>query len=225
VTARDGAHSLVRAILFDLDGTLIDSSVVVERHWRRFASVHDLDVGAILAVCHGRRSVDTIREIAPHLDAEVAARELDDGEALDLDGLEVVAGASELLTSLPPETWAIVTSGHCELASRRLEALGLPVPQVMVCAEDVEHGKPDPEGYARAAELLGAEPDACVVVEDAPAGIAAGRALGATVVAVSTTHRPGDLSGAAAVIPDLVAFEETLESLGLALVEGVGWRS
>jgi sugar-phosphatase len=216
VTPQDGARARVRAILFDLDGTLIDSSVVVERHWRRFASLHHLDVEPILAVCHGRRSIDTIREVAPHLDAEAAARELDDGEALDVDGLALVPGAADLLACLAPDTWAIVTSGHFELASRRLEALGLPVPPVMVCAEDVEHGKPDPEGYARAAELLGVEPDACVVVEDAPAGIAAGRALGAAVIGVATTHAPQELA-ADVVVPDLEGLDVLLVALGFEL--------
>ena len=207
----------VRAILFDLDGTLIDSSAVVERHWRRFASLHGLDLGPILAVCHGRRSVDTIREVAPHLDAEAAARELDDGEALDVGGLVLVPGAAELLARLAPGSWAIVTSGHYELASKRLEALGLPVPPVMVCAENVEHGKPDPEGYARAAELLGVEPGACVVVEDAPAGVAAGKALGAPVIALATTHAPSQLAAADAVLTDLSGFAEALTTLGLEL--------
>jgi len=207
----------VRAILFDLDGTLIDSSAVVERHWRRFASLHDLDVEPILAVCHGRRSVDTIREVAPHLDAEAAAHQLEDGEALDVGGLVLVPGAAELLVRLAPDSWAIVTSGHYELASRRLTALGLPVPPVMVCAEDVEQGKPDPEGYALAAELLGVEPSACVVVEDAPAGVAAGKALGVPVIALATTHAASQLAAADAVLPDLVEFAEALATLGLEL--------
>ena len=111
-----------------MDGTLVDSHVVVERHWRRFAARHGLDVAPFLQTAHGRRSSDVIRELAPHLDAAAEAAELDAAEETDLDGLEAVAGAAELLAALPGGTVAVVTSAHRSLATSRLAAVGLPVP-------------------------------------------------------------------------------------------------
>jgi mannitol-1-/sugar-/sorbitol-6-phosphatase len=197
--------------LFDLDGTLVDSRVVVARHWALFAERHSLELAPILAVCHGRRSADTIAEVAPSLDALAEAAVLDAGEESDVDGLTLVPGAAELLDRLDPSSWAIVTSGHRVLAQRRLEAVGLPVPDVLVTGDAVEQGKPHPEGFLRAAGALGVEPAACVVVEDAPAGIAAGRAAGArVVVGVTTTHAAEALEGADLVVPDLRGLDEAL---------------
>jgi mannitol-1-/sugar-/sorbitol-6-phosphatase len=198
-TARDDLPTL----LFDLDGTLVDSRVVIARHWQHFAERHGLELDAILAVCHGRRSAETIAEVAPSLDAHAEAAILDAAEEVDTDGLVVVPGAPELLASLTDAGWGVVTSGHRTLATRRLSAVALPVPAVLVCGDDVERGKPDPEGFLRAAALLGVDSRACIVVEDAPAGIAAGIAAGATVVAVETTHRADALAAAHAVVSDL----------------------
>ena len=203
-------------LLFDLDGTLVDSRVVIARHWGLFAERQGLELDAILAVCHGRRSAETIAEVAPWLDADAEAAILDMGEEVDTDGLVVVPGAPELLASLDGAGWAVVTSGHRALATRRLGAVDLPLPAVMVCGDDVERGKPDPEGFVRAASLLGADPAACIVVEDAPAGIAAGVAAGATVVAVATTHRREELAGADAVVGDLHELAQLLAAGSLA---------
>jgi sugar-phosphatase len=200
-------------LLFDLDGTLVDSRIVVARHWAVFAERHGLELAPILAVCHGRRSADTIAEVAPALDAKAEAAVLDAGEEIDVDGLVVVDGAPELLARLDPARWGVVTSGHRSLAVRRLEAVGLPVPDVLVTGDAVEHGKPHPEGFLRAAALLGVEAAACVVVEDAPAGIAAGRAAGACVVAVSTTHPAEVLRDADVVVSDLRGLEQVFERL------------
>ena len=189
--------------LFDLDGTLVDSRIVVARHWALFAERHELELGPILAVCHGRRSGDTIAEVAPSLDAASEAALLDAGEESDVDGLVEVPGAAGLLARLDAGRWAVVTSGHRALARRRLEAVGLPVPDVLVTGDAVEHGKPHPEGFLRAASSLGVEPAACVVVEDSPAGIAAGRAAGARVVGVTTTHPADALRDADLIVPDL----------------------
>ena len=197
--------SLVRLVtyLFDLDGTLVDSRVVVARHWAIFAERHGLELEPILAVCHGRRTGDTVAEIAPHLDAAAEAAILDAGEEVDVDGLEVVPGAAELIASLGDRGWAVVTSGHRSLAQRRLRAVGLPVPEVMVCGDEVARGKPDPEGFLKAAAALEVDPASCVVVEDAPAGVAAGLAAGARVIALTTTHPATALRDADLVIDDL----------------------
>ena len=199
------------AFLLDLDGTLVDSRVVVARHWALFAERHSLELASILAVCHGRRSADTIAEVAPSLDALAEAAVLDAGEESDVDGLVLVPGAAELLERLDPARWAIVTSGHLTLARRRLEAVGLPVPDVLVTGDAVEQGKPHPEGFLRAAAALGVDPSACVVVEDAPAGVAAGRAAGTRVVAVTTTHPPEALRDADLVVPDLRGLQAALD--------------
>src|SRR4051812_10773130 len=165
-----------------MDGTLVDSGAVVERHWRLFADRHGLDADDFLPGVHGVRSADVIAQIAPWLDVEAEAAALDAAEEEDSDGLRPVAGAPELLAALPARSWALVTSAPRSLAVRRLELLGPPQPQHMVCGDEIRGGKPDPEGYLAAAAALGAEPAECLVVEDAPAGIAAGWDAGMTVV-------------------------------------------
>ncbi len=204
------------AILFDLDGTLVDSAAVVERNWRVFAARHGLDADAILAVCHGRRSSETIAEVGPHLDVAAETALLDAAEEADVDGLVAVPGALELLARLRPERWAVVTSGHRALATTRLSAAGLPVPAVLVCGDEVTAGKPDPEGFLRAAAALSADPTRCVVVEDAPAGVAAARAIGAAVVAVTTALDAAELAGDLAVA-DLTRLPEELARHGIRL--------
>jgi sugar-phosphatase len=203
-------------VLFDLDGTLVDSRVVVERHWGRFAARHGLDLSAVLAVMHGVRSSDVIRTVAPDLDARAEAALLDAEEEVDTDGLVVVRGARELLAGLRPGGWGIVTSGHRSLAQRRLEAVGLPLPAAMVCGDEVACGKPDPEGFLTGAKLLGAAPAACVAVEDAPAGVQAARAAGMRVIGITTTHEAAELQGVDGVIGDLSEFAAALSALPAA---------
>jgi sugar-phosphatase len=200
-------------LLFDLDGTLVDSRAVVERQWRRLCERLGLDFAEVLAVLHGVRSADVIRAFAPDVDVEAEAAALDAAEQEDSEGLEVVRGAPEVLAGLPAGAWGIVTSGHRELAEGRLRAVHLPVPGVMVCGDEVAKGKPDAEGYLAAARLLGAEPGACIVCEDAPAGIQAARAAGMRVIAITTTHAASALSGADVVIDDLRGFEAALAAL------------
>ncbi|AJE33053.1 HAD-superfamily hydrolase [Corynebacterium humireducens NBRC 106098 = DSM 45392] len=188
--------------LFDIDGTLVDSTPAVERAWRTWAAENDLDAEAILQVNHGRRAKDTLADvIAPEL-VDAAYHRLLALEMADLDSVVALPGAAELLAALPRDRWAAVTSGGRELMSARLRASGLPVPEVLVTAEDVEAGKPDPAGYLLAAERLGAHPAECIVVEDAPAGLEAGRRAGCRVIAVATSHSPEQLAGWE-VIPDL----------------------
>jgi sugar-phosphatase len=197
-------------LLLDLDGTLVDSRVVVARHWAVFAERHALELAPILAVCHGRRTADTIAEVAPSLDAEREAAILDAAEEVDVDGLRPVPGARELLAALEPRRWAVVTSAHRALAVRRLEAVALPVPAVLVAGDEVGRGKPDPEGFLRAAALLATDIAECVVVEDAPAGVAAGRAAGARVVGLTTTHAADELRDADLVLDDLDGLPKAL---------------
>lgn len=189
-----------QALLFDLDGVLVDSSASVERQWRRWAARHGLDGDALMRVVHGRRAADTIREVAPWLDAEREVREvLAPAEAADVDGNVAIPGAAALLAGLPADRWAVVTSCVPDVAAGRLRSVGLPLPRVLVTAADVARGKPDPEGYRLGAARLGAPPERCVVFEDAPAGLAAARAAGARSVAVATTHAAAELTGDAIV--------------------------
>ena len=180
------------AIIFDLDGVLVDSTAFVERQWRRWAAGRGLPAEPFLRVCHGRRAVETIRLAAPDLDAEAEVRAFlpqDDGA---LPG--PCDGALRLLRSLPDGSWGVATSSPREAATGRLRHAGLPIPQVLVCAEDVTRGKPSPDVYLAASAALRVPADGCLVIEDAPAGIEAARAAGMAVVGLTTTHRPDQLS-------------------------------
>jgi sugar-phosphatase len=187
------------AVLFDMDGTLVDSTAAVEGLWGAWAATHGVDLPYLLSISHGRRSADTIRDIAPHLDAEAEARALEVLEMETRDGIIAIRGALETLQALHPKQWAVVTSAPRALAATRLQAAGLPVPEVLIGADDVQRGKPDPEGYLKAAAALGVEPRDCVVVEDTPAGLKAGRAAGMRVLAITTTYDASHLLGADAV--------------------------
>ena len=210
------------ALLFDLDGVLIDSTAAVVRQWRLFAEEQGLDESVVLAGFHGRRTIDSVRELLAGREPseiDAAASRLDQRELTDNDDVVSLPGARELLAALPPHRWACVTSASTELAHARLGAAGLPLPRVLVGAESVAHGKPDPEGYLRAAELLDVPIERCVVFEDAPAGIHAGHAAGATVVALTTTHSPDQLRTAASAIDHIVPnlSQVTLEAAGGSL--------
>ena len=194
-----------RAVLSDLDGVLVDSAAVIEQTWRGFADRHGLDPDDVVAAGHGRRSIDLIRLVAPHLDAEIEAANVEREEIAQTTGLRPLPGARELVDAVPAERFAIVTSGSRALALARLRAAGLPVPAVLVTAEEVDDGKPHPAGYLRAAELLGVDPTHSVVLEDAPAGVEAGRAAGMTVIAVLTTNDASALTKAHSRVRDLRA--------------------
>jgi sugar-phosphatase len=206
---RDGMSKSMRiecsAILFDLDGVLVDSTAYVERQWREWAASRGLDPAPFVRYCHGRRAVETIRLAAPELDADAEVARFYANARPDDVHLDAFPGARDLLLSLPAGTWAVVTSTVRESALRRISEAGLPEPQVLVSAEQVRAGKPSPEGYLGAAALLGVAPAACVVIEDAPPGIEAGRAAGMPVVALRTTYPTADLAGATAIADALAA--------------------
>jgi sugar-phosphatase len=190
------------AFLFDLDGVLVDSRAVVERVCRLWAARLGVDSDALLRVAHGRRTRDTVRIVAPHVDPEREVAWIDNAELLDTEGLVEIPGVRRLLTSLPVGAWAVVTSCGPDLARLRLSSVGLPIPEVVVTSDDVSNGKPAPDGYRLGAQRLGVDPTSCVVFEDAPPGIAAGLAAGARVVALRTTHPTAEFAGATAAIPD-----------------------
>lgn len=196
-----------QVILFDVDGTLIDSTAGIERGWRTWAARHGVDAEAVLRVCHGRRTTDTVAQFVSAEDVAAAAEEAEELAREHFANTVALPGAVALLYDLPPSRWALVTSGARSGVLTRLAATGLPAPRVLVTAEDVTAGKPDPECYLRAASLAGADIRRCLVVEDAPAGIQAGRAAGARTLAVATTHRPDELTQAEAVVPDLRAVQ------------------
>ncbi|MBZ9936792.1 HAD-IA family hydrolase [Mesorhizobium sp. BR1-1-16] len=177
------------ALLFDMDGTLLSSIEAAERIWSRWAARHGLDVEAFLPTIHGVRAVDTIRRLGlPGVDPEKEAAELTEAEMDDMGGIKPIPGAPAFLAALPANRWAIVTSAPHALARRRLAAAGLPLPEVLVAAEDVARGKPLPDCYHLAASRLGVTAADCAVFEDAPAGIAAGEASGAAVAVIAATH-------------------------------------
>jgi len=181
------------ALLFDLDGVLVDSTPAVIRVWTRWALKHGFDPDDVGRRAHGRPSVATIREYLPHGDHEAENREVENGEVEDLEGVVPLPGARELLGALPSDRWTIVTSCTRRLAEVRLRAAGLPIPQHLVTCDDVKNGKPDPEPYLKGASFLGVSEKDCVVVEDAPAGIRAGKTAGARVIACRTTTPESEL--------------------------------
>lgn len=204
-----------RAFLFDMDGTILTSIAAAERVWATWARRHGVDVDAFLPTIHGARAIDTINRLAlPGVDAEVEAAWITRSEIEDVDGVEEVSGAARFLKSLPPHQWAIVTSAPRTLALRRMAAAGIPEPDVMVTAEDVSKGKPDPAGYRLAAERLGVEITDCLVFEDATVGILAAEASGADLLIVTATHeQPIETTHATLGRYDVVAVSVNSEGL------------
>jgi sugar-phosphatase len=176
------------AILFDLDGVLVDSTSSVSRQYRLWAQKAKLDPRIVENIPHGVRSVDVVRQLAPHLDAEAEVKRIEKMEAEDQDGVVVMPGAAELLTSIPEGRWCVVTSGTRYLATSRLKHANLSLPRILISADDVSKGKPDPEPYLTGARLLGMKASDCLVVEDAPAGILAARAGGMKVIGMTSTY-------------------------------------
>jgi len=208
----------VEAIIFDMDGVVIDSGEIYARHWRWWAAEHGLDYDTDIAHVHpGRPPAETIRLVAPRLDAK--AESVRFNESLDADGaadaIAAMPGAGELLKGLPADRWAIATSAFRPIARQWLAATGLPEPAALVTVDDIEHGKPAPDPFLRAAELLGRDPARCLVVEDAPAGISGAKAAGATVLALHTTHGPEALGEADYETDDLASIVAVSDGAGL----------
>ena len=178
----------VRGVRLDMDGVLISSTASDERSWRRWARLHGMENSFQLEATHGRRTIDTVRELRPDLDAEVELARLEDFDAEDQDGIVVLRGVRQLLEALPGGAWTVVTSASRRLMRGRLLTAGLRVPEQVVTGDDVSRGKPDPEPYARGAAVLGLRPEECLVIEDAPAGVRAGKAAGCRVLGVSFSH-------------------------------------
>jgi sugar-phosphatase len=184
------------ALLFDMDGVLINSTQVAARVWSEWALQHGFDPETVVNMAHGRPSRTTIRDLMPNCDVEREDREVQRREMEDVEGVVLLPGARELLDSLPADRWTIATSCTRPLAEVRLRAAGLPIPEKIVTSSDVTNGKPDPEPYLKAAERLGFAASDCIVVEDVPAGVAAGKAAGARVIAFLTTLPRPDLEAA-----------------------------
>lgn len=209
-------NTAFRAFLFDMDGTILTSIAAAERVWSAWASRHGIDPAALLPTIHGVRAEDTIaRQGLAGMDVQHEARVVTEAELEDMTGVDAISGAGAFLRALPPGQWAVVTSAPRELARRRIEAAGLPMPLVLVAAEDVAVGKPSPEGYLLASSLLGVAASDCLVFEDADAGIRAAEAAGASVCVVTAAHTHGPEHAAHARIRDYAA---------LALREAPGER-
>jgi len=202
------------AILFDLDGVLVDSTRQVDREWREWAARKGVDGDAIMAIAHGVRTIDVIRRVAPHLDAAVEAAAIENHEAHDQTGVVVMPGAIDLVRSIPEGRWGVVTSGSRLLAQNRLRYCGLPVPEVLVTSDDVTNGKPHPEPYLKGAKLLGFAPAECLVLEDAPAGIQSAHAGGMQVIGVASTYAPDKLEEADAVAQQLRRIQVSVNGTG-----------
>jgi sugar-phosphatase len=185
-----------QGILFDMDGVLVSSIGSVVRCWRRWAAIYGVPNADTYEVPHGMRALEIVKSLRPDIDPEEGLRVIEDMEILDTEDLKVLPGVKELLASLPPERWAIVTSATKRLLVGRLAVAGLPIPERIISGDMVERGKPDPEPYRRGAELLGFRPEDCVVVEDAPSGVGAGVAAGCRVLGVLGTHSVEELRAA-----------------------------
>jgi sugar-phosphatase len=196
-----------RGVLFDLDGVLVDSTPAVARVWAKWAAKHGFVPDEVVRQAHGRPSIATIRDLLPGADAEAENREVERGEIEDIDGVIPLPGALEILQALPQDRWTIATSCTRRLAEVRIRAAGLPLPKHMVTSTDVQNGKPHPEPYIKAAKILGFAPADCIVVEDAPAGIRAGKAAGARVLALRTTASDSELreSGVTWIVDNLAS--------------------
>ena len=211
------------AILFDLDGVLLDSTRVVAEQYSRWALENGLDPAEVMKAAHGVRTLEVVQRVAPHLDAVAETRKIEDREAV-ADGIVAIPGAVALLNTIPRGRWCVVTSGTRYLATTRMRRFGIPVPDILVTADDVRRGKPDPEPYRRGAELLKASPADCVVIEDAPAGIRSARSAGMKVISLPTTYPASELHEADVIIAGLGSLKVSLDGAGSRGMLIVSWN-
>jgi len=201
-----------RAALLDMDGTVVDSTALVEERWRRWSRRRGIDPDQLLRDVHGRRAEDVIRQFAPDADASVELSWFaSEAGEIGQSGVMPIPGALDFISRLPGNSWAVITSEGVDLGKRRLAAAGFPEPPVFIGAEDVPTGKPNPAGYLLASNLLGVSPADCLVFEDAPAGVLAARNAGMRVLGLLTTHPHLD-DYCEAVICDFVGLRLTIRS-------------
>ena len=206
------------AVIFDLDGVLIDSDAAIEQRWRQWAEEHDIPFEDVEAVYHGRPMVEVIEEVAPDLDPETEIDRMRDVMTAAPDYIRAFDGVKEMLDGLPPERWAIATSARRRTATNRLDHVGLPTPNVFITADDVTRGKPAPDAYQLAAERLQVDPSDCIVFEDAASGVEAARRASTRVVGVATSTDAEALSDADAVVPSLSVVDVHLTKHGTLTV-------
>ncbi|PRX92277.1 sugar-phosphatase [Allonocardiopsis opalescens] len=215
----EGFEAAAEAVLFDMDGTLVDSTAVTVECWTRWAAEYGVGREEFARVhAHGRPSAEIIADLLPAGEVAAANRRIEELEVAAAEGVRVLPGTRELLAALPARRWAVVTSCTAPLAEARLAAAGIEPPE-LVTADDVARGKPDPEPFALGARRLGAEPGRCVAVEDAPAGLASARAAGMVAIAVATSHSPEALT-ADVVVTDLRSVRARVEPDGVRLWAG-----
>jgi sugar-phosphatase len=207
-----------QAILLDLDGVLVDSTPAVARVWTRWAVARGIDPERAIAHAHGRRSIETVRALAPELNAEEENLRVEQMEIDDREGVIALPGAARLLNALPQSRFAIVTSATRPLARARIGYAGLAMPEHLVTADDVTKGKPSPEPYLSGAALLGFSARDCIVIEDAPAGITSARTAGMQVIAVPTTYPAKHLSNATVIAPSLLGLSVQVLGHSLQLI-------
>ncbi|MFY9855710.1 MAG: HAD-IA family hydrolase [Terracidiphilus sp.] len=204
----------VRGVLFDMDGVLINSIASDERTWLRWARFHGMEGTFSLQDTNGRRTIDTLRLLRPDLDQQVELERIENFEAEEQTEVVALPGAEQLLASLPASAWAVVTSNSEKMMRNRLMAAGIAPPRHFISGDIVAHGKPHPESYRMAAEILALEPSECLVIEDTPPGIEGGKAAGCSVLAIVSSHSAGDLAEADWVVPSLDQVTASFESDG-----------
>ena len=192
-----------KGVLFDMDGILISSLGSVERSWTKWARERGIDPAYAIGIAHGRRAIETVAHLRPDLDSVAELKVIEDLEMEDSEGLAVLPGVVELLTTLPKGCWTVVTSATERLARVRLAQGGIPVPEQIITADQVRLGKPAPEPFLAGAAILGLPPEQCVVFEDSSSGVTAGRAAGCTVVATTFSHSVESLAAAHYLVLDL----------------------
>lgn len=200
------------AVLFDLDGVLVDSTHAVSRQWSIWAAENNLEPAKILEIAHGRRTAEVVQLLMPQLAVDDEVTKIEQREAADTDGVRVMRGARELVSAIPDGYWCVVTSGTRYLATSRLRLAGIPIPKALVSADDVVKGKPDPEPYLKGAQMLGMEPSECLVIEDAPAGIGAAHAAGMKVVALTSTYPASELEDADSLVQSLTQIQVNFDA-------------